>query len=67
MTQARIPLDDVIAATPDQVELAVSDPEELLAQLRQAATVAGSPLAIRLPSGQIVVGRPVVRLAPPAR
>lgn len=67
MTQARIPLDDVIAATPDQVELAVSDPEELLAQLRQAATVAGSPLAIRLPSGQIVVGRPAVRLDPPAR
>lgn len=62
MTQERILPGDVMAATPDQVELAVSDPDELLAQLRQAATVGGSPLAIRLPSGQIVVGRPTVRL-----
>jgi deoxyxylulose-5-phosphate synthase len=56
-----------MAATPDQVELAVADPEELLAQLRQAATVGGRPVAIRLPNGEIVIGRPVVRLGLPVR
>lgn len=57
-------IEDVVAASRDQIELARTDPDELLAQLRQAATVAGTPFAIRLPDGQIVVGRPVTGVIP---